>query len=547
MNKIFSVRKNILGILQGRLGRVLLLVSLFSITAAAQSMGVPTSGTTPSGLSPGKPAGSFPLSGFETVNLYNGNLNFSLPLLQMGARGGNRATVTLTIDQQKWQVETHNIAGEICLKTACAQDKYIHLPRPDWWAGLKPGYGPGVLQGRRMGESDFCIPDPHLPAILNVKKMLSRLTFTNSEGTEFELRDSQTDGQPLTLINVNGNGQSRGNVFTSADGSAMTFVSDATIYDVAATTFGSCSGIVGFGNLFFPSGFLHFADGARYRIDNGLVSWSLDRNGNKVRYSYDSFGRVVRIIDQLNREALITYGDPYGQESAVPYDEILYKGFGGAQRRIRVWRAFLSQTLRPDLPRMTYQQLFPGLTTPSGFYDTDVISAVELPDGRRYNFYYNNYGELARIELPTGGAFEYDYTPGSGVISNGGISRAVYRRVVQRRVYRDGVTLEGKTLFSDTIDPTVAIDVVVDHQDPDGRLLAREKHYFFGDPAFSLLPTHGASPRYYSNWREGREHRIDEFDMAGNVLRRTTNTWEHSEDGSRQLLCCWHVENLSFT
>jgi RHS repeat-associated protein len=534
MSTPFSAHKNIPGIRQGHLGRALLLAALLSITAIAQSMGTPTSGTTPSGLSPGAPAGSFALSGFEVVNLYNGNLNFSLPLLQVGARGSNQTAVTLTINPTKWQTESFNIGAQICLKTVCQPDRYIFIPTPSWWSGRRPGYGPGVLQGRRMGETELCSVDSRLPAILNVKKMLSRLTFTNSNGTEFELRDSQTGGQPLALTNVNGNGQSRGNVFISADGSAMTFVSDATIYDVRAVSgFGHCSGIAGFGNLFFPSGLLYFADGTVYRIDNGLVSWSRDRNGNKVRYSYDNFSRVVRIIDQLNREVKITYGDPYGQQSAVSYDEILYKGFGGAQRRIRVWRSLLSQTLRGDLSRVTYQELFPTLNAPSGHYDTDVVSAVELPDGRRYKFYYNNYGELARVELPTGGAFEYDYGPGSGAIASSGVigrggvvALGVYRRVAERRVYRDGATLEGKSLFNDFRNPAVSIDVVVDHQAPNGGLLAQEKHYFFGDPAFSLLPEPGPNQPFYSNWKEGREHQTEEFDASGNALRRTIHTWE---------------------
>ena len=37
------------------------------------------------------------------------------------------------------------------------------------------------------------------------------------------------------------------------------------------------------------------------------------------------------------------------------------------------------------------------------------MSAVELPNGRTYQFRYNSYGEVARIELPTGGATEYDW------------------------------------------------------------------------------------------------------------------------------------------
>ena len=67
----------------------------------------PNDGTTPSGMTPGAPAGSYALSGFENVNLYNGNLNFHLPLLTVGGRGGAGYTITLAIDNKDWNVRTY--------------------------------------------------------------------------------------------------------------------------------------------------------------------------------------------------------------------------------------------------------------------------------------------------------------------------------------------------------------------------------------------------------------------------------------------------------
>ncbi|HEY3104509.1 MAG TPA: hypothetical protein VGJ69_13030, partial [Pyrinomonadaceae bacterium] len=46
-----------------------------------------TNGSTPAGLTPGAPAGSYGLSGFDNINLYNGNMNFRLPLISIGGRG----------------------------------------------------------------------------------------------------------------------------------------------------------------------------------------------------------------------------------------------------------------------------------------------------------------------------------------------------------------------------------------------------------------------------------------------------------------------------
>ena len=35
-----------------------------------------------------------------------------------------------------------------------------------------------------------------------------------------------------------------------------------------------------------------------------------------------------------------------------------------------------------------------------------------LPDGLSYRFYYNQYDDLTRIDLPTGGSIKYEYGPG---------------------------------------------------------------------------------------------------------------------------------------
>ena len=79
------------------LATALLLIVLNTIGAAQTGN---TDGTTPAGLKPGAPAGAYGLTGFENVNLYNGNLNFSLPLLQVGGRGSAGYPVSLVVEQK---------------------------------------------------------------------------------------------------------------------------------------------------------------------------------------------------------------------------------------------------------------------------------------------------------------------------------------------------------------------------------------------------------------------------------------------------------------
>src|SRR5438874_1545727 len=76
---------------------------ILPISAEAQTTS-PTDGSTPLGLSPGAPSGSYALSGFESVNPYNGNLNVHLPLINIGGRGGAATGSTLGIDSKGWTV-----------------------------------------------------------------------------------------------------------------------------------------------------------------------------------------------------------------------------------------------------------------------------------------------------------------------------------------------------------------------------------------------------------------------------------------------------------
>jgi hypothetical protein len=125
--------------------------------------------------------------------------------------------------------------------------------------------------------------------------------------------------------------------------------------------------------------------------------------------------------------------------------------------------------LRPGYTIQTYQQLFPEFPFLNGItslYNPErLVSAVWLPDGRRYQFFYNPYGELARVVLPTGAAIEYDWGrglsnllpgdskfsgPNGGFAVSGGDGYFIYRRVVERRYYPDGGSgggYEGRTTY----------------------------------------------------------------------------------------------------
>jgi len=472
----------------------------------AQASTSSTDGQTPLALQPGAPAGSYALSGFDNVNLFNGSLNFRLLLAALSGRGAAGYGMTLPIES-KWRV------SDVAIPQLDGSFRHVYIPVPNWWEGIKPGYGPGVLQGRQAGYDTLDCPDG--TTIFPVT--LTRLTFTAPDGTEYELRDQLTGGR--TSNNSCGATVSRGTVFITADGTAATFISDTTIYDQVISPGG--------GGLIYPSGYLMLRDGTRYRIDNGGVSWLRDRNGNKMSYTYDANQRVLSITDSLNRVISITY--------STSYDDISFKGFGGAARTVRVNYASMSSALRSGNSIQTYRGLFPELNGASTttYYNPTVVSSVTLPNNQQYQLLYNSYGELARVVLPTGGAFEYDYAAGvvgdsaSGVTCcgvDGGFN--VYRRVIERRVYSDGSTLESKMTYSRPQDVSGGNQsyVLADHFNSDGvTRISQEKHYFYGSAtsSFALRPVD------YPAWNDGREYQADAIAADGStVLRTVVNTWQ---------------------
>jgi RHS repeat-associated protein len=474
-----------------------------------------TDGKTPAGLQAGNSAGSYALSGFDSISPFSGSLGFRLPLLAIGGRGSAGYTMTLPIEK-KWRVE-HTIIDPNSYCPTCETHEVTHTysPTEQSW-GATPGYGAGVLQGRKTGKDIVACGAAKI-----YSETLTRLTFTTPEGTEYELRDQLYGGKPLPAQLPCGSPTSRGTIFVTADGSSATFISDTPILDYS---------LVYDYPPFYPSGHLLLRDGTRYRINGGHVEWIQDRQGNRV--SIGATGNQTQITDSLGRVVTVSYANL----PSVPYDEITFAGVGGAARRIRVHYASLSSRLRDGYSLKTYNNLFAALDgSIYSNYNPPVVSSVELPNGRTYNFSYNSYGELARVELPTGGAVEYDFQSADGMIDLGVQSRDTFgsvaeyeisRRVERKRVYGTSGALESRTEFSladgSATGNTVAL---VASYNAGGNLLAAEKHYYYGS-AYPYLDTY-TKPTHYAAWGEGKEYKTETLGADGyTVLRRNEHIWQ---------------------
>ncbi len=484
------------------LSKACFLILLLAFSVFGQSA---TDATTPPGQAPGAPAGTYSLGGFDNVNLFSGHLNFSLPVMRVGGRGEVGYPITLPIEQ-RW--------------TAERLDPWTVIPIYNWWSS-SPGYSPGRLQGRQTSEGCF--------DYTSYVDGTTRLTFTMPDKTEYELIDQVYGGRPALshcgpYSYDQYAGTSRGTTFVTRDGTAATFVSDQPIKDVLFSTTIPW--------MIYPSGYLSLRDGTRYRIVEGKVEWMRDRNGNKITFTYQTFyNRVLSATDSMNRQVLFDYevSDP----QCGTCDRIRFKGSGGNWRTIWVVGKDLGLALAPGHSLKTYgggNGLFPelsGSTTTN--HNPRVLATVILPDTRSYQLYYNSYGELAKVILPTGGVITYEWGAGiaSGYASGVVAPSEIYRRVLERRSYlSDGGALASLTTFGRHDNPYGPGDgsAWLKHLSIDGNqtVVAQSKHTFADGPLGHL----DDNPLSLPDPINGREKQSEDYNTAGTtVLKRTTHTW----------------------
>ncbi len=487
------------------------LLALLPYAAKGQS-------STTTARTPGTPTGSYKLGDADTINLFTGNLNYSLPLLGVGGRGGAQANLGVVIEGQ-WNMQ------EIEQPNGFYEHQYsFHRPAPLALVGYV------VL--------DISFTDTHTTCANGNQLLTYRaaMTYVEPDGTEVSLRDRVLHSRPENVCS--GGSMNLGRIFESTSGSFVTYVSDTDIYL-------SCFGISGCTDA--VDGYLYFPNGTKSRVTGGRIDWTQDRNGNKIRYDYDTNYqyRLVKITDSIGREVNIDYD----VNDSAPYglcDRIRYKGFGGQEKIIRVsFDNDLNNLLRRTRP---YDPASPINTvyddpndnvsiTYSGVSAGSLVKAVWLPDGRGYQFKYNSLAQLARVDLPTGGALEYDFEDASRLPfeapPNTGVNPNITNRVAEKRVYASGDVLVGRTAFSVPATYTTGVippsrgGVVRDTElfDPNGNRLSKSRHYFYGSPdaQYSLVVP----------WWHGKEFRTETIDadnspplrVVETVWRQTVPSW----------------------
>lgn len=467
---------------------------LFVVSTFAQDPQDSTQGVTPEGMKKGAV-----LSGFDSINPYSRKLNFSLPLLDVGGRGELKHQILLSRD---------------------ASSDWTFIPV---WSDVSQSYSYNVGEGPNLsvqytaGSMTMRVSGdhPYQPGSNNscpydyYQKTIKYFTFTFPGGTEKNFYDAQTNGTPQIYV-CNQAKPTRGTVFYSADGDGAMFVSDTAQTDENNGPRKETYGV---------NGYLKFKNGIVYRIDNGNVTWERDRNGNKMTFNSQA---PFTITDNLSRQISIT-----DCANSQPCTDIIYKGSSGATRTIRINYTNLSNSLRSGYSIQSIYSLLGGGPWYNGndAVNPKVVSSVQLQDGRSYQFKYNNYGELARVELPTGGAVEYDYVGGVDSLTSAGstvLSYIVNRTVSERRLYSDGATLTNKVIYTENSSPNYVIE---EHRDGNNSLLYKVKHNYLGISASQNTLNTGEV--FHNPWQDGLESQTDIISNDGStVLQRTVITWQ---------------------
>jgi RHS repeat-associated protein len=525
----------------------------------------------PASITPGAPAGSYILHDFDHINLAIRHLSIFLPLAPSMGRGQAKLSIGLSLDTPVWRFP----GGPPSQPTGCdtgggggctyGPATYTATNVPDV---TPPNIVGATLIYRANGAGcqyeSSTSPESNVPVVWNEwwNSTMSTITLSEADGTQMQFIDQMTGGEALPGVGSYGgeHGTNRGTTWVTHDGSAAILQVDAgsQLYDPPGC------GMVPPESI---SGTVTFRDGTVYRFDNGWLSWVRDRNGNQVTLTghlpssfsvQDSLGRTTNF--PASGSTILTYQGSNGATRTVSW----VTPTGGYLNGLRVdWQAaVLNGTTYGNCPGATaplpcLQAMFDvqGLSEGADNFFPTTATQVQLPNGTTYNIQYDIYGNVARIELPTGGAYEYDYdyitechTP-----SNGYCTYTMPPLLKEKRVYADKnadrttgwvqrITFSGWNGYQDLNQELVNEATIVQYYVPastanaTGVLAGTEYHYFN-----HTLDNTGGNNNFLDAWNDNKETEDQYYDVDGvTLLKTTTNTWDQRPCGSPDRIpCAW--------
>ena len=321
-----------------------------------------------------------------TVDPITLSLQLSINLGSYPGRDGLALPITMNYSSHLWGI--HHITTNKC---GMSPDwMYYQLYRPEYGRGSMAGWTSPLGMSNLLGTVDLELYDTQgHPVSTGAYKKVARMFLTLPDGSRHELRKDDNLHDPAETITGK---------FYAVDDSRL-------VYD---TTTG-----------------IYLPDGTR------MMGSIIDKSGNKLVSSggwTDTMGRSV--VSPLN-----TGSNKVGDDtSAVAFNQSFsVPGFnGGTLSYTMKWKKLDAVLTNPsdtleymgDATYGGYCGPFATGASPSLFgtngdetqvllqtrvFDPVVLSEIDLPNGKSYNFTYNIYGEIDKVVYPTGAYDKFTY------------------------------------------------------------------------------------------------------------------------------------------
>lgn len=374
-------------------------------------------------------------------------MEFSIPIPSYPGRAGTALSGALAYSSKVWESgPTSQFQGQLItvksLYPVFGRDSYngwtssLDVPRIDV-SGEENYFEGGTIHS----ESDDPTSNPPSYPLYYIR----RYHITMPDGSVHELReDDGAHSYGTTTSPGAGNAPLTG-VFLSVDGSRMRlemgFDSNNQWHNV----------------LYLPDGSRYLDLPQKYVATSSTVTF-IDRSGNQMFYNLtnkkwtDTMGRLLENplpktgeMPAPTSETTQTFSYP-GLSSDTQQIQLVWKKLDTQQSTLYYIAEYsCSGNNTTNIPSGTSplfthvpssQPRVCGNTTP---FDPVLLTEIKFPNGSSYKFHYNVYGEIDRIDYPTGGyeRFEYANLPKIASVANANYDQ-FNRGVVNRWISPDG-------------------------------------------------------------------------------------------------------------
>ncbi|MBI1748460.1 MAG: hypothetical protein HYR55_18025 [Acidobacteria bacterium] len=315
------------------------LISLLLLTAAPSIAQGPNILPT---LSIGQePYGSYLVSLPESINLYNGNVLASIPLISRQGRNGQDVVISATYNsKQIVKVQTGNNSWQYQFNTVG--------PHEGRWRISNQPYVSYTSNVWVYANDPRCTP-PNTYGIYATPIV----TWVGSDGSLNEMHRTDTDAR----------------VFETCAGTALTNYFDPGPYRSVNGAHAQFRG-----GSTVTNGVLYMKNGQRIDFSNASAIKAIDTNGNYITYNINNSGQTTSLVDNLNRSTNLTY-DVNGNLSQIT----LMAANGQTQTYVFGYTTLHVNTYLSDC----------GAGVTGMHQDVTVLQSITLPNNLSYSFTYD--------------------------------------------------------------------------------------------------------------------------------------------------------------